>query len=275
MANVKIGLLYYSVDTDRYQDKKIKKLRKVLGPSGVGIYDYILCEIYREEGCFILWDDSTVFDVADYWGVKESLVIETVSYCCSVGLFHKGLLDSEGVLTSKSIQARYISACKRAKRLGANIPENIFISTEKRTKLPEESAKLPEECTDYSISLPRSKVKESKVKYIEPLPFSWPGTPKSSDIPKIPEDRAKAICERQYQKGYRNVSVSDVIAYWSVWVIMEITGEKFYASVNDVYKHFFNRCEQIKIEQEKKIEKDEPERKKIDIDKYSVPIKQH
>lgn len=155
MAKPKIGLMYYSVDTDRYQDGRIKRLRKNFGCNGLAVYDYLLCEIYRVEGCFLVWDESTAFDVADYLGLKENTVLEIVNYCASVGLFSTEVLRRESVLTSLSIQQRYTNICKAAKRPKIIIPERLRI-------LPEESDIIPEKSTDYSGSLPQSKVKKSK-----------------------------------------------------------------------------------------------------------------
>ncbi len=126
MANTKTGLNYYTVDTDRYQDRRIKRLKKDLGCKGIAVYDYILCEIYREHGCFLEWDANTAFDVAEYFGMKEEVVLEIVKYCGSVGLFEKGLL-SRGIITSASIQRRYMDMCVRAKRKVVIIPEQCAI----------------------------------------------------------------------------------------------------------------------------------------------------
>ena len=125
MANNKIGLNYYNVDTDRYQDIKIKRLKKDFGCPGIAVYDYILCEIYRVKGCFIEWDESTAFDVSDYFGIKETLVNEIVTYCGVVGLFNKGLLTRGNILTSSAIQRRYLDACIKAKRANCEIPKNF------------------------------------------------------------------------------------------------------------------------------------------------------
>lgn len=146
----KAGFPWYQVDTDRYQDIKIKRLKKDFGPAGVAVYDYILSEIYRVKGCFLVWDDSTAFDVADYWGLKESLVREIVSYCGVVGLFDNALLTCGNIISSLSIQARYREMCKRAKRSGIEIPEECRIIPEKTKKIPEEHVKIPEE-TSHSI----------------------------------------------------------------------------------------------------------------------------
>lgn len=136
MANYKTGFKFYPVDTDRYQDIRIKRLRKDFGCNGLAVYDYILCEIYRDRGGFLVWGESTAFDVSDYFGLKESLVKEIVKYCGSVGLFDKALL-SRGIITSEAIQRRYLDMCLKAKRMNYSLPQGI-------AKLPELSAKLPE-----------------------------------------------------------------------------------------------------------------------------------
>jgi hypothetical protein len=171
MANIKTGLIYYNVDTDRYQDVRIRRLKNAFGCSGIAVYDYILCEIYRVKGCFLEWGESRAFDVADYFGLKENLVIEIVNYCGVVGLFDKALLTGGsiskstqamsrcgevgdgssvpacgGIITSKSIQSRYIDMCTRAKRKDIKIPEECHIIPEESTKIPEESTKPPEVC---------------------------------------------------------------------------------------------------------------------------------
>lgn len=139
MANNKTGFDYYNVDTDRYQDIKIKRLKKDFGTSGIAVYDYIICEIYRVRGCFLVWDESTAFDVAEYFGLKETLVNEIVNYCGVVGLFDKALLTSGSIITSRSIQQRFMDMSARAKRKDFKIPEEINILTEERKIIPEQS----------------------------------------------------------------------------------------------------------------------------------------
>lgn len=136
MANNKTGLNYYNVDTDRYMDIRIRRLVKDHGCRGLAVYDYLLCEVYRVQGCFVVWDEVTAFNVAEYLGLKESNVLEIVRYCGAVGLFDKELL-SRGIITSASIQRRYIEMCNRSKRKIAEIPEECRI-------IPEESPKTPE-----------------------------------------------------------------------------------------------------------------------------------
>ena len=110
------GLDYYSLDTDVFSNRKIRRLIKNFGGNGYMVYSYLLTEIYRDKGCFIEWDENTAFDVSDVLNLKESLVKEVVNYCCSVGLFNKELRTSEKILTTKKIQEFWLKVTKKAGR---------------------------------------------------------------------------------------------------------------------------------------------------------------
>lgn len=125
MANSKKGFSYYSSDTDRYQDIRIKRLKKQCGCSGIAIYDYVLCEIYRVRGSYLEWDENSQFDVAEYMQVSEEFVSEVIDHCLGIGLFCKKVFDKQNVLTSKSIQLRCIDMSNRSKRKSNSIPEAI------------------------------------------------------------------------------------------------------------------------------------------------------
>ena len=144
MANIRVGLSYYSVDTDRYLDIRIRRLVKAFGCDGIAVY--------RVKGCFAAWDESTAFNVAEYLRLKESVVLEIVRYCGGVGLFNKELL-SRGIITSAAIQRRYIDTCIRAKRKNLEIPEFCRILPEETAKLPEESPNTPEFCREVKKSI--------------------------------------------------------------------------------------------------------------------------
>lgn len=166
MVSNKTGLSYFGIDTDIFQDRKIKRLKKTFGCAGIAIYIYLLCDVYRDKGCVLVWDEDCAFDVAEYLGVKESLVNEVVKYCGVVGLFNEELLSC-GIITSESIQRRYIEMCKRARRTSTNIPEEWRLITEESGKITEECGEITEDCgvtPTFSDKEKKSKVKESKEK---------------------------------------------------------------------------------------------------------------
>ena len=156
----KQGLSYYAVDTDRYADRKIKKLKHSFGCSGLAVYDYLLCEVYRDRGCVLEWDEDTAFDVADYFGLKVTTVKEVVKYCGAVGLFDAELL-SRGIITSEAIQKRYVEMCNRARRPNIEIPEEIRLFTQKTEKLRKNSEET-QKITQVFDKVNNSKVNNNK-----------------------------------------------------------------------------------------------------------------
>lgn len=180
MANIKTGFIFYKVDTDRFQDIRIKRLKKDRGCKGYAVYEYFLNEIYRVKGCFLAYDESAAFDAAEYWGLEESQVNDIVHYCCACGLFDKGLFTSAGILTSRSIQSRYIEMSRIAKRKDYGIPENYNLLCKKHIDSSGVNADSSGINNDYSGimcdssgSLPQSKVKKSK--------YNLPIVPPSGD----------------------------------------------------------------------------------------------
>lgn len=234
MANLKKGLNYYTVDTDRYQDIRILRLKKNCGCQGLAVYDYILNEIYRIEGSVLEWDENRAFHVADYFGLKETQVNEIVKYCASVGLFDKALL-CRGIVTSASIQQRYFDLCSRARRqkivvpkeyLLIQIPEDSHIITEESDILTEESHIITEECEiipEESQKLKENKekdIKENKEKEEEKEKPSLEGKKKETK-----EDAAKAATLSRknlfydslvpFLNTYDKTMIREFFDYWS------------------------------------------------------------
>lgn len=120
----KTGLSYYQAETDRFQDIKIKRLKKRYGCEGYAVYQYIQNEIYRVEGCYIRFTGDQLFDVSEYWGIDEERVEAIIEYCVEVELFDAITWHTKQVLTSADIQQRYVEICRRAKKK-IIIPEDI------------------------------------------------------------------------------------------------------------------------------------------------------
>ena len=182
----KTGLSYYQAETDRFQDIKVKRLKKRYGCEGYAVYQYIQNEIYRVEGCYIRFTDDQLFDVSEYWGIEEQRVEKIIEYCTEVELFDTITWHTNHVLTSVDIQQRYLEICRRAKKKIV-IPEDIRLVeiqdvasgvTGKQTAtdigketvitagissgviIPQSSAEIPE--TPRNSAEKRHKEKESK-----------------------------------------------------------------------------------------------------------------
>ena len=173
MARQKTGFSYYQVDTDRYQDRRVRKLlRRFRGGVGIAVYDCILCEVFRDRGHSLIWDEDTIFDISEILGVTEKTIEDVVKFCGQVGLFDDTLLE-KGIITSRSIQERYKDMSERTKRK-TTIPKEVLVIpdySEECGENSEEYAKNSEECGENSEEYPknsefsqRNKRKENKIK---------------------------------------------------------------------------------------------------------------
>lgn len=139
----KTGFPFYRAETDRFQDIKIKRLKKRFHCTGYAVYQYILNEIYRVEGCYLQFGEDELFDVADYWGIDEEEVRAITRFCCEVGLFDEQIYDANGILTARSIQSRYVDMCRLSKRR-VIIPETyLLLQDEIATDSPKNPAPQP------------------------------------------------------------------------------------------------------------------------------------
>lgn len=111
----KIGLDYFPLDVDIFEDEKIVAISGEFGIKGEITVIKLLCAIYRN-GYFTLWNDLFKFKLARTLpGISPELIESIVYRLVRWGFFDKSLFDSVEVLTSKGIQKRYFEASKRRK----------------------------------------------------------------------------------------------------------------------------------------------------------------
>lgn len=166
MARQKTGFTYYQVDTNRYQDRRIRKLlRKFRGGVGIAVYDCILCEVFRDKGHSLVWDEDTAFDVSEILGVTEKTIKEVVKACADIGLFDADMLKN-GIITSTSIQERYKAMCAWTKRQ-VHIPNEISLLAENSEECRQNSEEYPqnsEECGKNSEKCTTNIIKDNLIK---------------------------------------------------------------------------------------------------------------
>ena len=113
----KQGLEYFSFDTDFFSDVKIRKIARACGPASTSILICLLCNIYRDKGYYILWDEDLPFVVADTVGTTEGSVEEVIKKALQVGFFNQELYEKYKILTSNGIQCRFKSAVIRREEI--------------------------------------------------------------------------------------------------------------------------------------------------------------
>jgi len=169
----KKGLDYFSHDTDASTSREVEYLEAKYGLIGYALFFKILEKIYGHEGYYILWTEIDASIFAKHCGVEKHVLDGVVEICLELDLFSRWVYDANKVLTSASIQRRYLQATeKRAKveivskfNLIKNIPAEE--TTPKNDSAGVSAEKTPvsvEETRIKSSESTQSKVKESKRK---------------------------------------------------------------------------------------------------------------
>lgn len=159
---IKTGLDYFNFDVDFFQDIKVRRIKLACGPQSVSVLICLLCNIYRDKGYYIRWDDDLSFLVADEIGASEGAVIETIKKAVQVGFFDQEMSEKK-ILTSIGIQKRYSKIVKDAKRTGCKIDPKFSLAEIKKELITEETELITEETKLIHGESTQSKVKESKV----------------------------------------------------------------------------------------------------------------
>ena len=163
---IKIGLDYFPMDVDFFDDIKVRKLIKHKGSVSVLVYSYLLSLIYKE-GYFLKWDEDIPFIIYEKIGQDESYIKDVINYLIDIEMFSKYMFEKENILTSKGIQKRYKKICDTLKRRDSidiyNLinTEEIAIDTEEIAIDTEETNEID---TETEINSVESATKEGKGK---------------------------------------------------------------------------------------------------------------
>lgn len=160
--NRKIGLDYFPMDVDFFQDIRIRKLIKYQGGKAVTVYALLLCIIYKQ-GYYMRWDEELPFIISEQTGFEEAYIQEVFKCCLVVGVFSKELYESDKVITSKGIQERYKIICDQLRRV-CQFDEFGLISSEETSISSEEKGISSEEKVISSAEMPINSAKSTQRK---------------------------------------------------------------------------------------------------------------
>lgn len=148
----KQGIDYFPMDVGFFTDVKIRKISRACGSQSTSILICLLCNIYKDEGYYILWDEDLPFVIADTVGVSEGAVKEVLIKSLQVGFFDQKLYEKYKILTSSGIQKRFLLATYQRKETTI-IPEYLI-----------NCANNSINCTNNSINHSDNEQSKSKVK---------------------------------------------------------------------------------------------------------------
>jgi hypothetical protein len=122
---LKVGLDYYRLNTNRYGDLKIRKLIGEFATEGIAVYDFILNQIFKEQGFFIELTDKLMVDVSTILKVKESVVADVINCLTEVSLFDKKIFQTFNILTSQLVQKEFVLINHSYGRRKTEIPKHL------------------------------------------------------------------------------------------------------------------------------------------------------
>jgi len=109
----KQGLDYFFMDTTIEDDEKIQALEAVHPCNGFKIFVKLLCRIYKTHGYFIMFTPKQLKLYSNSINVDINSLNDVVNSCIEEQLFNKELFEKYKILTSKSIQSRFLQSTKR------------------------------------------------------------------------------------------------------------------------------------------------------------------
>jgi hypothetical protein len=112
----KQGLEYFSFDTDFFDNEKIEELMEDHSAIGVIFFQQLLCRIYKS-GNYLEWSASNRRSFTKKYGYTADQVEKYLTAILGLDLLHLGLFKRYNVLTSDSIQERYLYSVKRRERV--------------------------------------------------------------------------------------------------------------------------------------------------------------
>lgn len=113
----KIGLEFFSHDTDISNNDKVALIEAEFGLKGYAIYLKLLEKIYGDKGYYCEWNEDIKLILAKSVNESACLVGQIVSRLCSRSLFDNKLATSAEILTSDEIQRRYLEAVSRREKV--------------------------------------------------------------------------------------------------------------------------------------------------------------
>lgn len=122
MAMNYMGIMYFPLNVNFFEDKPIELIEAKYGLAGIAAVMKLLCKLHKESGYYLKWDEEQCMLFAHKAGLKEECMDEIISILVEKGFFDKASYESKLVLTSINIQRVWLEATKRRKRDLASQP---------------------------------------------------------------------------------------------------------------------------------------------------------
>lgn len=122
----KQGLDYFPLDVNL--DNKIEILESEYGIMGFGFIIRLFQKIYAN-GYYLEWNQYSPILLKKEIGMPKEKINEFINFCLEINIFDKDLYKKYNILTSRGIQKRYFTVCKRRKDIEL-IKEYLLVNPE-------------------------------------------------------------------------------------------------------------------------------------------------
>lgn len=172
---LKEGLDYFSLDINIESDDKIQFIEAEHGIVGFGVIIKILCKIYGSHGYYTMMTSREQKLFSNRINVDINSINAIINSAVNEDFFDKTLFDKYGILTSKRIQERFLTATERRKTiffernlLLITLPDDkkyVTIDNFSKNSINVDINSINVDINSINVNIStQSKVKESKVK---------------------------------------------------------------------------------------------------------------
>ena len=159
---LKTGLDYFPLDVNI--DDNIELIEAEHGIEGFAILIKLWQKIYAN-GYYIEWNEDMSLLFSRKINASVNMINDVINSCFKRNLFNKKMYFEHGILTSKGIQKRFITACSSSRRKNITFEKAYVLVETPYFELITEFTELTHEETELNHDeSTQSKVKESKVK---------------------------------------------------------------------------------------------------------------
>lgn len=183
----KRGLDYFPIDIDFMQNRLVRRIMKREGEGSLATLFGALSCIYGGEGYYVRADELFYEDIStSLYNQTAGDVKRILTLAAEYGIFHPGLFNEFGILTSSEIQRQYLFSTKRRKSSAIEKRYNLIDDapdsfTEQNTESEVENVTSkgesvtikPENVTSGTHSIAQNSIAQHRIE--KPLLNSSPG----------------------------------------------------------------------------------------------------
>ena len=244
----KVGIDYWSHDSDMSNDPKIRIIMAKHGLLGYGMFNLLLDRLYSEKGYYLQLSDDFNILFSNDCKLELNVYILILNDCIEKTLFDKELYEKYNILTSQRIQKTYCDACQRRKEVFFK-EEFLLIDAEKhfpdRVNVNIEQLNVCINKQNVGINLQKKEKGERKenekksekkvttLKCVADAKASAPVKKKKNTEPKSRktwESYSKAYFKRYGVEPVRNAQVNSILSR-----LVDAVGSEFAPRVAEYY----------------------------------------